>query len=101
MRSMKPLCAAFLLVSASVTMAGAQTPAGDPPDKPRTRVDWNPRPSLRIGNAARIDFRLKLQLDFRTLSPDQPDRRRSNGRFFDRQVVQRDRYARVPEKTMR
>jgi phosphate-selective porin OprO/OprP len=72
MPSVKTLCAAFLLASTSVTMAGAQTPAGDPPDKPRTRVDWNPRPSLRIGDAARIDFRLKLQLDLRAFSPDQP-----------------------------
>ena len=70
---MRTVCAALLMVSSSVAIAGAQTRADDPPDKPATRVDWNPRPSLRIGNVARIDVRLKLQFDFRAFSPDQPD----------------------------
>ena len=34
-------------------------------------MDWNPRPSFRIGNVARIDLRLKLQAEVRR-SPDQP-----------------------------
>ena len=68
---MKMVCAALLIVSSSVSVINAQAPPADPPDKPKTRVDWNPRPSLRIGDVARIDFRLKLQFDFRTFSPDQ------------------------------
>jgi phosphate-selective porin OprO/OprP len=69
----RTFCAAFFVVSSSIAVASAQAPAGDPPDGPGTRVDWNPRPSLRIGDVARIDFRLKLQFDFRTFSPDQPE----------------------------
>lgn len=34
-------------------------------------MDWNPRPSIRIGHVARIDLRLKLQAEVRR-SPDQP-----------------------------
>ena len=68
---MKAACAALLIVSSSVAVISAQAPAADPPSKPETRVDWNPRPSLRIGDVARIDFRLKLQFDFRAFSPDQ------------------------------
>lgn len=36
-------------------------------------MDWNPRPSIRIGNVARIDFRLKLQGDYRGFDPEQDD----------------------------
>jgi phosphate-selective porin OprO/OprP len=61
MPSVKTVCAALLIVSSGAAVAGAQV-----------RTDWNPRPSLRIGDVARIDFRLKLQFDFRTFSPDQP-----------------------------
>ena len=68
---MRTVCAALLIVSSSVAVITAQAPAGGSPDKPKTRVDWNPRPSLRLGDVARIDFRLKLQFDFRAFSPDQ------------------------------
>ena len=37
------------------------------------RVDWNPRPSIRFGDVARVDFRLKLQGDFRDSDPEQED----------------------------
>jgi phosphate-selective porin OprO and OprP len=67
----RDVCVVFLIVSSGAAVVSAQAPAGDPP-RPGTRVDWNPRPSLRIGNVARIDVRLKLQFDFRAFSPDQP-----------------------------
>jgi phosphate-selective porin OprO and OprP len=47
--------------------AYAQSPAPD------VRIDWNPRPSLRFGDVLRIDFRFKLQTDWRTFSPEQPN----------------------------
>jgi phosphate-selective porin OprO and OprP len=34
-------------------------------------VEWNPRPTIRLGDVAQIDFRLKLQFDFRGFEPDQ------------------------------
>ena len=68
---MKTACAALLILSTSAATLSAQAPPADAPDTGKTRVDWNPRPSLRIGDVARIDFRLKLQLDFRGFSPDQ------------------------------
>jgi phosphate-selective porin OprO and OprP len=44
------------------------------PEPPPFRMDWNPRPSIRLGDIARIDFRLKLQGDFRSFDPEQdPD----------------------------
>jgi phosphate-selective porin OprO/OprP len=59
------------VVVVATIMATAPARAQDAPSKPGTRVDWNPRPSLRVGDVARIDFRLKLQFDFRAFSPDQ------------------------------
>jgi phosphate-selective porin OprO/OprP len=39
------------------------------------RIEWTHRPSLRAGDMLRVDFRLKLQGDFREFSPadDPPD----------------------------
>jgi phosphate-selective porin OprO/OprP len=64
----------------------------------QTRVDWDPRPSLRVNDDVRIDFRLKLQGDLRVSSPDQPGtddlfllRRRRvgvEGTLFDRITFQ-------------
>ncbi len=98
---MKTACAALLIVSTSVAAINAQAPPADPSDKPKTRIDWNPRPSLRIGDVARIDFRLKLQFDFRAFSPDQSTddgtfqlhRRRAaiEGRLFKRVDFQIER----------
>jgi phosphate-selective porin len=65
-------CIAAVILSMGVVAAGAQPPQDDAPKPPETRMDWNPRPSLRIGDVARIDFRVKLQLDFRSFSPEQP-----------------------------
>jgi phosphate-selective porin len=61
-----------LLAVLSAASAAAQTQAVVP-DAPaeRVRVDWDPRPSLRVGDLLRIDFRLKLQGDLRRFSPDQ------------------------------
>src|SRR5258706_3596810 len=98
---MRILSVAVLIVSVSAAPARAQDGQADSPRKPGTRVDWNPRPSLRVGNVARIDFRLKLQLDFRAFSPDQPKhddtfqfhRRRAGieGTLFDRVDFQIER----------
>lgn len=98
---MKMFAAAVLIASMSAAPARAQDAQAEPPPPPGTRVDWNPRPSLRIGNVARIDFRLKLQLDFRGFSPDQPGRddifkfhrRRAgiDGTLFDRVDFQVER----------
>ena len=71
---MRTFCGAVVIVFSSVVGAHAQATQNDPPDRPGTRVDWNPRPSLRVGDVARVDFRLKLQLDFRSFSPEQPNR---------------------------
>ncbi len=50
-------------------LASAQ-PGPEPPPPP-VRIDWNPRPSIRLGDFGRIDFRLKLQGDFRSFDPEQ------------------------------
>jgi phosphate-selective porin OprO/OprP len=55
-------CAAALVLLASLPAAAAA----------QARVDWDPRPSIRFGDAVRIDLRLKIQADFRTFSPEQP-----------------------------
>lgn len=39
----------------------------------QVRMDWDPRPSIRFGDVARVDFRLKLQADFRVFDPEQDD----------------------------
>lgn len=89
-----PVVAALLTVLGTAGIAGAQT--ADARDEPGrgTRVDWDPRPSIRIGDVARVDVRLKLQAEFRKTSPDQPVpggtfeffRRRAGiqGTFFNR-----------------
>ena len=78
---MKPLvCAALLVAAAAVPRAvAAQSLALEPQtstpapatgqgskEKDRDRFVFTSRPSLRFGSALRIDFRLKLQGDFRT-----------------------------------
>ena len=66
------LFACSLFVLAYPNLSGAQTP--DTPDEPAkgARVEWDPRPSIRIGNVARVDLRIKLQAEMRRVSPDQP-----------------------------
>jgi phosphate-selective porin OprO/OprP len=61
-----------LLAGLSAASAAAQTPAGvpDAPAEP-VRMDWDPRPSIRVGDLLRLDFRLKLQGDLRRFSADQ------------------------------
>ena len=64
-------------------------------------MDWDPRPSLRVGDDVQIDFRLKIQTDFRGFSPEQPTedgtfdfhRRRAGieGELFDRVTFQIER----------
>jgi phosphate-selective porin OprO/OprP len=41
------------------------------PSSAQARIDWDPRPSIRVGNDVRLDFRLKVQGDVRAFSPDQ------------------------------
>jgi len=69
---MKHLLAALLVVAPAAAAAQSQTPPQQPPRAP-VRMDWNPRPSIRFGNKARIDFRLKLQGDFRGFDPEQDE----------------------------
>jgi len=67
----------------------------------QTRVDWDPRPSVRVGDDLRLDFRLKIQGDIRGFSPDQPiddegfhlHRRRAGieGTLFERVTFQVER----------
>ena len=42
------------------------------PVSAQARVDWDPRPSIRVGDDVRLDFRLKIQGDIRDFSPGQP-----------------------------
>ena len=60
-------CVALLQASPN---AQSEQPTQDPERRP-IRMDWNPRPSIRLGEFGRIDFRLKLQGDFRTFDPEQ------------------------------
>ena len=83
----------FVLLFSAESAAQSQPPAQEEPRRP-VRVDWNPRPSIRLGRAGRIDFRLKLQGDFRFFDPEQDNeldtcemhRRRAGieGVLFDR-----------------
>lgn len=78
----------------------AAAAAQQKPERP-ARIDWNPRPSIRIGEDIRFDFRLKVQADFRGFSPAQPTdtdmfelhRRRAGieGEFFNRIEFQIER----------
>jgi len=64
-------------------------------------MDWDPRPSIRVGDEVRLDFRLKVQGDIRGFSPDQPTddggfqlhRRRAGieGTLFERVTFQIER----------
>src|SRR5918997_541403 len=60
----------FLVLEEGVTTPRSQHPEPRPPEKP-VRVDWNPRPSLRLGSVGRIDLRLKLQGHLRSFEPEQ------------------------------
>lgn len=67
----------------------------------QAQMDWNPRPSIRVGDDVRLDFRLKVQTDVRESSPDQPTedgtfhlhRRRAGieGTLFERVTFQIER----------
>jgi phosphate-selective porin OprO/OprP len=59
----------FVMLAQAVTAAQSSQPE-EPPPRP-VRMDWNPRPSIRLGEFGRIDFRLKLQGDFRFFDPEQ------------------------------
>ena len=68
----------LLLILGFIGLAQAFPAAQDEQPKPRppqppVRVDWNPRPSIRLGTFGRIDFRLKLQGDARSFEPEQDD----------------------------
>jgi phosphate-selective porin len=86
-RAVAAICIIVPIPGAAQTATGAR-------ENPDIRTDWNPRPSFRFGDAVRIDLRLKIQGDFRTFSPDQPNddgtfelhRRRAGvqGRVFER-----------------
>ena len=68
---MKNILAIGLVALMPATAAAqSQEPAQEPPPRP-VRMDWNPRPSIRLGSVGRIDFRLKLQGDARTFDPEQ------------------------------
>ena len=57
----------------AVAAAQSEPPGPDRARRP-VRMDWNPRPSIRLGDFGRVDFRLKLQGDFRSFDPEQdPD----------------------------
>jgi len=79
LRFLQHLAATMLLVVAPPVLAAAQTPT-DVPGEPESpiRLEWDPLPSLRIGDDVRIDLRLKLQGDLRAFSPEQPT---DNGTF--------------------
>lgn len=63
----------FVMLAQAFTAAQSSQPVQEPPPRP-VRMDWNPRPSIRLGQFGRIDFRLKLQGDFRSFDPEQdPD----------------------------
>ena len=58
---------AMLLSLVSLPAAGqTNEPDGDPP----VRLEFRDRPSLRIGSVLRVDFRLRLQGDVRSFSPE-------------------------------
>jgi len=67
----------------------------------QAQVDWDPRPSIRVGDDLRLDLRLKIQGDVRGFSPDQPiddegfhlHRRRAGieGTLFERVTFQIER----------
>jgi phosphate-selective porin OprO/OprP len=67
----------------------------------QARVDWDPRPSFRVGDDLRLDLRLKIQGDIRGFSPHQPiddegfhlHRRRAGveGTLFERVTFQIER----------
>jgi len=67
----------------------------------QARVDWDPRPSFRVGDELRLDLRLKIQGDIRGFSPHQPiddegfhlHRRRAGieGTLFERVTFQIER----------
>jgi phosphate-selective porin OprO/OprP len=59
------------VLSAASASAQTQTESQKKPAE-RVRMDWDPRPSLRVGDVLRVDFRLKLQADLRSFFPDQP-----------------------------
>lgn len=64
--------ACVLLVVVSAGESNAQTPEPSDASQQGARVEWDPRPSIRIGNVARIDLRLKLQTEVRRVSSAQP-----------------------------
>ncbi len=66
------LQAVLIVVLLMQALPAAQAPPAAQ-EEPGVRVDWNPRPSLRFGDVARIDFRLKLQTDFRGFDPAQDE----------------------------
>lgn len=71
------------------------------PVSAQARVDWDPRPSFRVGDDLRLDLRLKIQGDIRGFSPGQPiddegfhlHRRRAGieGTLFERVTFQIER----------
>ncbi len=86
----------FRVFSALLLIVGAYSPVSA-----QTRIDWDPRPSIRVGSDVRLDFRLKVQTDVRRFSPDQPTddgafhlhRRRAGieGTLFERVTFQIER----------
>jgi phosphate-selective porin OprO/OprP len=60
----------FVVLAQVMTSAQSGQPV-QKPSPPPVRMDWNPRPSIRLGDFGRIDFRLKLQGDFRFFDPEQ------------------------------
>jgi phosphate-selective porin len=60
---------ALIVLAPALAAAQSGQPAQEPP-RP-VRMDWNPRPSIRLGEFGRIDFRLKLQGDLRSFDPEQ------------------------------
>jgi phosphate-selective porin OprO/OprP len=61
---------AFVALVQAAASAQSEEPPPRQTDRP-VRVDWNPRPSIRLGRVGRIDFRFKLQGDLRTFDPAQ------------------------------
>ena len=53
-------------VTALATLVTLSSPARAQQAADKTRWEWLPRPSLRIGEALRVDFRLKLHADWRS-----------------------------------
>src|SRR5688572_28864663 len=59
----------FFAVFTLVFSASLEAQESTKKKKARVRLEFKNRPSLRVGEALRVDVRTKVQSDFRTFSP--------------------------------